>query len=77
MKINITQQDLSIGDKYNIQVSGVQAYVATRLFLAFPVKIILSKEKGSESILVIRRRFIPFIANYIIRLNNDEIFKFR
>jgi len=76
MRIDITQQDISIGDKYSILVNDQQTYYASGAVLTLLAEIKLTKEKGGEPLLVIKKKFSPFAATYTIKLSDGTMLDF-
>ncbi|MDR1729185.1 MAG: hypothetical protein LBR52_00780 [Prevotellaceae bacterium] len=77
MEIDIKQEEISIGDKFQIFVNGKQAYTASaKLFRAFS-EIDLSELDSNKPKYVIKKRFSLFKVKYDIEKWDHSVFKFR
>lgn len=77
MEININQQKISIGDKYQIFTNGNQTHnAAAKLFRLF-AEINLYQWGKEEPVMVIKKRFAFFAANYDITTFDGVLIELR
>ena len=77
MEININQQKLSIGDKYQIFTNGNQTHnAAAKLFRLF-AEINLYDWGKEEPVMVIKKRFAFFVASYDITTFDGAVIELR
>lgn len=77
MEININQQKLSIGDKYQIFINGSQTHnAAAKLFRLF-AEINLYNWDMDQPVMVIKKRFAFFVASYDISTFDGAVIELR
>lgn len=76
MQIDIEQKAISFGDKYTILLDGKEAYYARGAVFTILAKISLSAEKQGTPLLVINKKFAPFMAEYTITMADGSILNF-
>jgi uncharacterized protein YxjI len=76
MEIDINQKRISIGDKYQIFIDGIQAYhAAAKIFRLF-AEINLFDLNSDFSLVTIKRKFAFFTAKYDITKKDGNVYQF-
>ncbi len=76
MKIDVNQRAISIGDKYTIFINGSEEYFASVAIFTLLAEITLSRGKGKDSLLMIKKRLAFFKARYDIKIGGTETLEF-
>ncbi len=76
MEIDINQKAISIGDKYNIFVNGVEEYTASVELFSFLPEISLFKKDEKEPTVIIKKELTAFKALFTITIMAGNVLKF-